>query len=109
VSNGKASPFIYSLQVTLLGPTSLPGILFFLYYFPVGPTSLLGYSSTVQWSSFDFLESSSLRKVVQEGIPPAATKHQQEIVVKLQVSVKFTWKMIKTCNFFTQSSPSRLL
>jgi hypothetical protein len=77
MSNAKVSPFIYSLQVTLLGPTSLLGILFFLYYFPMGPTSLLGYSSIVQWSSFDFLESSSLRKNFQEGIPHAAAKHQQ--------------------------------
>jgi hypothetical protein len=58
------------------GRLLFPEILFSLYYFPVGST-LLGYSSTVHWSSFDFLESSSLRKVVQEGIPPAATKHQQ--------------------------------
>jgi hypothetical protein len=57
-------------------------IIFSLYYFPVGPTSLLGYSSIVQWSSFDFLEYSSLRKVVQEGIPPAATKHQHSLLAR---------------------------
>jgi hypothetical protein len=57
------------------GPTSLPGNSISTLFFSCGPTSLPGCSSTVQWSSFDFLESSSsLRKVVQEGIPPAATK-----------------------------------
>jgi hypothetical protein len=75
MSYGKVSPFIYSLQVTLLGLNSLLGIIFFLDYFPMGMTFILGYSSIIQWYSFDFLEYSSIIKVVQEGIPPAATKH----------------------------------
>jgi hypothetical protein len=53
----------------------------------VGPTSLLGYSITIQWSSFDLLESSSLRNVVQERIPPAATKHQHILVSSFYVSL----------------------
>jgi hypothetical protein len=48
----------------------------------MGPTSLLGYSSTVQWSSFDFLEYYSLRKFVQEGIPLIATKHQHSLLAR---------------------------
>jgi hypothetical protein len=81
---------IYTNMGACLGPTSYSGSLLFLWadfsswklYFhfiiiSCGPTSLLwssillysflGCSSTIQWSSFDFLESSSsLRKVVQE-------------------------------------------
>jgi hypothetical protein len=56
------------------GPTSLPGNSISTLLFFCGPTSLRRCTSTVQWSSFEFLESSSLRKVVEEEIPPAATK-----------------------------------
>jgi hypothetical protein len=57
-----------STLIISCGPTSILWSSISLYSFP-------GCSSTVQWSSFDFLESSSsLRKVVQEGIPPTATK-----------------------------------
>jgi hypothetical protein len=57
------------------GPTSLPGNFISTLLFSCGLNSLPRCSSTLEWSSFDFLEySSSLRKVVQEGIPPTATK-----------------------------------
>jgi hypothetical protein len=59
----------------LCGTTSLPGNYISTLFFYCGSTSLLWCYSTVQWSSFDFLESSSSqRKFVQEGIPPATTK-----------------------------------
>ena len=65
---------IYTNLGACLGPTSYFGSSNLLYYF-CGPTSLLWSfislysfsecSSTIHWSSFDFLESSSsLRKVV---------------------------------------------
>jgi len=55
---------LFSLYYFPLEPTSLLEIIFSLYYFPVRPNSLLGYSSIVQFYSFDFLESSPLRKFV---------------------------------------------
>jgi hypothetical protein len=55
---------LFSLYYFPVGPTSLLEIIFSLYYFPVRLNSLLEYSSIVQLSSFDFLESSSLRKFV---------------------------------------------
>jgi len=48
----------------------------------MGTNSLLGYYSTIQWYSFELLESSSLRKVVQEGITSAATKHQHSLLAR---------------------------
>jgi hypothetical protein len=74
-----------STLIVSYGRTSLPGNYISTLIISCGPTSLmwssislysfLGCSSTVQLSYFDFLKSYSfLRKVVQEGIPPATTK-----------------------------------
>ena len=100
-TNELTHTYIYTNLGACLGPTSYFGSSNLLYYF-CGPTSLprnyistliiscgsisllwssislysfFQCSSTIHWSSFDFLESSSsLIKVFQEGIPPAATK-----------------------------------
>jgi hypothetical protein len=63
-------------QIFIHNMTSLLGNYISTLLFSCGSTSLPGCSSTVQRSSFDFFESSSPRKVVQKGIPLAATKHQ---------------------------------